>query len=82
MYSYIRYSITYIYIYIPYSQKYWQGHKFGGLAVGKATVKLKSASISYTQIIIYIYVTVHKKTNHIALTIIFLVKVTIANYNL
>ena len=27
---------------IPYSRKYWQSIKFGGLAVGEATVKFKS----------------------------------------
>ena len=26
---------------LPYSRKYWWGHKFGSLAVGEATVKLK-----------------------------------------
>ena len=28
--------------YIPYSRKYWRSIKFGGLAVGEATVKFKS----------------------------------------
>ena len=27
---------------VPYSQKYWRSIKFGGLAVGEATVKFKS----------------------------------------
>ena len=30
---------------IPYSQKIWWGFKFGGLAVGVETAKLKSANI-------------------------------------
>ena len=31
--------------YIPYSQKIWQGFKFGGLAVGVETAELKSTNI-------------------------------------
>ena len=30
---------------IPYSRKIWRGFKFGGLAVGVETAKLKSANI-------------------------------------
>ena len=50
-------TCTYIHIhlFVPYSRKYWRGHKFGGLAVGKATVKLKSANISYTRIYVWRY---------------------------
>ena len=40
---------------IPYSRKYWWGLKFGSLAAGEATVKLKSTNISYTQIYVWQY---------------------------
>ena len=36
------YVYMYICIYVPYSRKYWRSIKFGGLAVGEATVKFKS----------------------------------------
>ena len=48
---------------IPYSRKYWRGHKFGGLAVGEATIKLKSANISYTRIYVWRYRTEPQNLN-------------------
>ena len=45
----------FFYSLVLYSRKYWQGLKFGGLAVGKATVKLKSANISYARIQVWRY---------------------------
>ena len=33
---------TLVVVHLPYSRKYWRSIKFGGLAVGEATVKFKS----------------------------------------
>ena len=38
---------------IPYSQKFWQGIKFGGLVVYIATAKLKFTKTSYSHIYIW-----------------------------
>ena len=35
-------ATAYIHLKLPYSRKYWRSIKFGGLAVGEATVKFKS----------------------------------------
>ena len=32
---------------LPYSRKYWRSIKFGGLAVGEATVKFKSVKFKF-----------------------------------
>ena len=40
---------------IPYSRKIWWGIKFGGLAVYITIAKLKSAKISYSHIILYVW---------------------------
>ena len=38
---------------IPYSRKYWQSIKFGGLGVGEATVKFKSIKLLCTYVLFY-----------------------------
>ena len=44
---------------IPYSRKYWRSIKFGGLAVGEATVKFKSVKFKCDLRMFYACVCAH-----------------------